>query len=117
MCRINDERIQKHLLAKSDLTFEKALEISQMMESANRDVLDLQSTLSPAPVNVLQKEFFISKLNCYHCGGHHSAVKCRLKDATCYYCKKKGHVAKVCRSRQICPRNFRGKERLQNTDA
>ena len=36
---------------------------------------------------------------CYQCGGNHFPGKCRFKDSECHYCGKKGHIAKVCRSK------------------
>lgn len=40
-CGVNDERIQRRLLAESALTFEKALQVAQAIESADRDTKDL----------------------------------------------------------------------------
>ena len=37
---------------------------------------------------------------CFRCGGSHSPVGCRFKDVSCNYCGKKGHIAKVCYSRE-----------------
>ena len=37
----------------------------------------------------------------YCCGrSNHTFDECRFKDATCRACKKKGHLASVCRSRK-----------------
>ena len=36
---------------------------------------------------------------CYRCGGKHQATNCPFKEAECYACGKKGHIAKVCRSK------------------
>ena len=33
-------------------------------------------------------------------GGRHPADKCRFKESDCHHCGKKGHLAKVCRSRK-----------------
>uniref|UniRef100_A0AAV2LR46 CCHC-type domain-containing protein n=1 Tax=Knipowitschia caucasica TaxID=637954 RepID=A0AAV2LR46_KNICA len=36
---------------------------------------------------------------CYRCAGHgHGPGECRFKDVECRVCKKKGHIAKACRS-------------------
>lgn len=37
---------------------------------------------------------------CNGCGGHHARAQCPFRDANCHNCKKKGHIAKVCRSKQ-----------------
>ena len=36
---------------------------------------------------------------CSRCGGKHSAAVCYFKDAECHYCKKRGHITRVCRRR------------------
>ena len=36
---------------------------------------------------------------CYRCAGNHSSNLCKFKEAKCYSCSKKGHIAKVCRSK------------------
>ena len=38
------------------------------------------------------------KTLCYRCGGNnHGPSDCRFKDVECHSCKKKGHLAQVCR--------------------
>ena len=55
---INDNRIQRRLLAESDLDFQKAFCIAQTMESADKSVIDLlkgdphSSTVSPGPSHI-----------------------------------------------------------------
>lgn len=35
--------------------------------------------------------------SCYRCGGDHLPSTCKCKDWECRVCKKKGHIARVCR--------------------
>lgn len=42
VCGVADDRIQRRLLAEPGLTLEKALEVAQATETANRDVRNLQ---------------------------------------------------------------------------
>ena len=39
-------------------------------------------------------------MECYRCGGAHLATDCCFKDSECRWCKKKGHIAHVCRSKK-----------------
>ena len=43
VCGIRDRRLQQHLLAETELTFQKALDISQAIGAAERNARDLQA--------------------------------------------------------------------------
>ena len=36
---------------------------------------------------------------CYRFGGKHNAASCKYKGSECHFCGKKGHLAKVCKSK------------------
>ena len=43
----------------------------------------------------------LSSQSCYRCGAtNHLPSECRFKDAVCHACKKRGRIAKVCRSKK-----------------
>ena len=46
-CGIRDRCLQQRLLAETDLTFQKALDISQAIEAAERNARDLQAKQQP----------------------------------------------------------------------
>lgn len=110
VCGINNDRYQRRLLAESKLTFEKALELSQSMESADKNVQELRSSDSEQQAEADVKQVLPSfrrfqndanvRAPCYRCGedGHHPAA-CRFKNTECSYCKKIGHIFRACRSR------------------
>ena len=98
VCGVNDSRIQRSLLQEPRLTYEKALEMAQSIEAAAKDVQKLQPMPSVQTVHRSQKQF-ISSSQCYRCGGNHSSNSCRFRSVTCRACGKRGHIAKVCRSR------------------
>ena len=61
VCEVNDERIQRLLLAESCLIFKKALELTTAMETADTKTHDIQQghfTENPKepPVNRISKE-------------------------------------------------------------
>ena len=108
VCEINDDAIQKRLLAESDkLSFAKALSLAQSYETAVRDATVLLP-VEQTPVHKVQpvsshKKPTISsqqtKKPCYRCGktGHLPST-CRFKSECCHFCKKIGHIKRVCKA-------------------
>ena len=102
VCGINDEKIQRRLLAERELTFKKAVDISLAFESALKYVVDIKTEATPSNVhrvNHREKNVKSPCVNqeCYHCGGKYDASSCKFRDAQCYKCERKGHLAKKCR--------------------
>ena len=71
------------------------------MESADKYAEDLQQDVNVKSVNAIktQPQKTHSTSLCYRCGGKHQATGCPFKEAECYACRKKGHIAKVCCSK------------------
>ena len=112
VCGLRSESTQRRLLAEKDLSLQKAMEIAQGMEAADRNAKSLKgSTLAIHKVRSLptapkhkspnQKPTEHSRTPCYRCGrSNHDQKDCRFRDATCHHCKKKGHIAPACRSKK-----------------
>jgi len=105
VCGINNEKIQRRLLAEPDLTLKKAEEIALAMELASKHVVDIQSTeTTPSKVHQINSagknkgKNPASNSECYRCGEKHEASTCRFKEVECFKCGKRGHLAKACRS-------------------
>lgn len=105
---VNNEKIQRRLLSEGELTFKKAFEIALSLETTAQHMADLQSTPSTsAMASASVKKVSSSKKQppksesdqCYRCGKDHHPSKCRFKDATCHYCKKKGHIVANCQKK------------------
>lgn len=105
VCGIGDERSQRRLLAEPNLDFKKAFQLAQSLEAADRNVKDLQHVPGrPDKLYRLHSQPDAGArrpqtLRCYRCGADHKPTDCGFKDAECHYCHKKGHIAKVCRSK------------------
>ena len=106
VCGIRDVRVQRRLLAESELNFKKAFEICQATELAHKNAQNLQNTQSsqksaPMPIMALQSRSGGKKQSkggvCYRCNSNqHQAADCCFKSADCHECGKKGHFAKAC---------------------
>ena len=122
VCGINDPRIQRRLLAESDLTYKSAFELAQSMETADRNTSDLQAAPSRSEPHNKSEDFHYTprappRFICYRCGGTHKAPDCKYKDAICNSCKKKGHLARACRSTPAnteAPRNRKQRQQANS---
>ena len=118
VCGVCHEGIQKKLLAEKELDFDKAYSIAIAIEAAEKDTKNLaQSSTTTQPVLFTRSKApstpranprrpqptehdKASGVSCYRCGGDHLAPACRHLNTECSYCKKKGHLARVCHSRK-----------------
>ena len=106
VCGINNDRIQQRLLSEKGLTYKKALELSQGLETAAKSVCELQSTKLEQPAQVhkvtLGRRGRVQMAGvargCFRCGNTaHSPAHCPFKGAQCHNCGKVGHIRKTCR--------------------
>ncbi|XP_070803581.1 uncharacterized protein, partial [Pituophis catenifer annectens] len=107
ICGVRDGRLQRRLLARSNLTLLIALDEARAQESSVKAAERLKSshltkaTQKTAPVHreasrTARRE---PRDGCASCGGSHSRQNCKFRDAVCRACKKRGHIARVCRSK------------------
>ena len=106
VCGLKSEAMQKKLLTEADLTFQRAIDIAQNMESAAANAKQLQSCTSAEhraeDVNKLQLTANAKGggNSCYRCGKpNHQPAQCCWKTAKCHYCGKIGHLLADCRQR------------------
>ena len=126
VCGVNDDAIQRRLLADQNLMFEKALATAQSLEAAAQNMKELhqesqQDEVEQGEVHKVrvstphesgsssEKEKLEmkdqrggrggSQFTCYRCGKTgHSPRQCRHKEAKCFKCGKIGHLRSVGRS-------------------
>ena len=103
VCGIRDARTQRRLLAEPELTFKKAFDLAQASETAEKNAKQLHQHPSPQPVHALSRPRNPARqhntASCYRCGGKHATRDCHCQDVVCHNCHKKGHLARVCRSK------------------
>lgn len=112
VCGMRDERLQYELLKKDTITYQDVVDALLSAESAGRDVRMIQdrvgagatsygpsvapplpSGVEPMDINAVQQNN--STRLCYRCGDRHPG-ECRFVNTVCRYCKKRGHVEKIC---------------------
>nr|CAI5821217.1 unnamed protein product [Callosobruchus analis] len=117
---LHSRRIQSRLLETRDLTLDRAVEISTSMEMSERDANQLHRKTNSVDAIVqknkrrnpnqdnatsrpsVSKTVHNSQINthksfCYRCGDtRHFANKCNMTNVICNFCKRKGHLQRVC---------------------
>ena len=101
MCGIQQLNIQRRLLAEANLILKRALELVLAIESAVKDMRDIQkaevsSTLMQIHMVDKRTHKFTSvkKPTYYRCGGNCLAPSCRFKDSVRRGCNKKGYLVR-----------------------
>ena len=115
VCSINYQATQKRFLAEKNLTLEKVLEIALAIEAADKDVKQLHKPATTAVMYQTQSKTrcpprqeasILRQVHkpCYRCLGNHAPQTCKFKEAECHKCKKVGHIAKACQTKQTFQR-------------
>ena len=76
VCGLRSEAIQKRLLTEAELDLKRTLEISQAMEAATKQTMELQGATSVDSANYVRssthkKTTRQARKSCYRCGGKH----------------------------------------------
>ena len=98
VCGIRNQKITQRLLSEADLTFEKAVRVSQAMEAADKGSKELCNITPQGTVNVHKVEVSKSQASkpCHRCRGNHSPDVCWYKKTECHNCGKVGHIQSAC---------------------
>jgi hypothetical protein len=102
---LRQESTQRRLLAETDLTYSKAIEMAKGMETAAKEARTLRDTDHNAPVvkkltATARMGTAMAQTSCYRCGRmNHRSDECKFRHSTCNACGKTGHIAPVCQSK------------------
>ena len=82
VCGLQKESTQKQLLLEDKLTFTKAVETTQNIESVDKQTLEMKN--GTVDRSCLVHQVFSSNYTCYRCGKlNHTASQCCYKDFDC----------------------------------
>lgn len=130
VCGLRDEYYINRLLIERTLTFKSACDIALGLELARRDARQLTQTAVPQIQGIqkvqVQTRSTKKKLaaprassastssTCYRCGYHHLHQDCPFKKEVCRNCGKKGHIARVCKSKTRAQHQISSQESPQD---
>lgn len=112
VCGMRDAKLQYELLKKDKLSYQDVVDAMFTYESAGKDARMIQDAaaadtpattpttstgVEPMDINAVQSKPSVRL--CYRCGDQH-AGECRFVNTVCRYCKKKGHLEKICLSKK-----------------
>lgn len=129
VCGMSDHKLQFELLRRDALEYRDVVDAMLSAESAGRDARMMHAPAAatataaaapppysepPAPepmeVNALRAKTNVRL--CYRCGDRHGG-ECRFANAVCHYCKKRGHIEKICTTKK---KNAPGKVNYADDD-
>ena len=129
ICGIRNSATRKKLL-NEDRTFQDALKVAIADEVASKETLEVQNDAKPGDESVHSMGNSRNLLNqqnrkpsvpsfqkysyaCYSCGStEHSRNQCRFRKVVCSRCKRRGHIARVCKKGNM--ENNRVEQRLDS---
>ncbi|UYV80200.1 K02A2.6-like, partial [Cordylochernes scorpioides] len=99
VCGLYNAKIQNRILSEGDISLAKVIEIALSMEAAEKNTKSFHLEQGEDCVDKLRMERKVESNfqngKCKHCGKQHKEL-CRFKEAICFKCNKKGHIASIC---------------------
>ncbi|XP_049269054.1 uncharacterized protein LOC125757516 [Rhipicephalus sanguineus] len=107
VCGIKNEAVRQRLLAEPNLAFQVAYDMAVAAEATakqQRDIRNQGRDETKDSTGLIQatrtkQDTAAEDSSCYRCNGKHAPQLCSFRKAACFKCKKIGHIAKACRSK------------------
>ena len=106
VCGIDDERIQRSLLAEKELPFARALDLARAVETAGKNTEEIKASKGLGTTEGTENTPVVHKIqsqghkSCYRCGwSGHAPKDCKFKETRCFVCKKIGNIGQACRAK------------------
>ncbi|XP_075553516.1 uncharacterized protein LOC142586149 [Dermacentor variabilis] len=107
VCGLQNEAVQQRLLAEHDLTFNVAYDMAATAEATAKQQRDIRmhgrdeakDCQGMIQATRTKQDATAEGSSCYRCNGKHAPHLCSFRKATCFKCKRVGHIARACRSK------------------
>ncbi|UYV70704.1 K02A2.6-like [Cordylochernes scorpioides] len=104
VCGLRNAKIQRRILSEGDVPLARVVGIALSMEAAEKNtrifhVNEPADSVDKIRAEVRNRYDREQKRKCIYCGRLHKDL-CRFREATCFRCGKRGHLATICRSRE-----------------
>ncbi|UYV82864.1 K02A2.6-like, partial [Cordylochernes scorpioides] len=95
---------KRRILSEGDVPLARVIEIALSMEAAEKNIKIFHFNEPADSVDKIRAEVGDrydreQRRKCKHCGRLHKDL-CRFREAACFRCGKRGHIATICRSRE-----------------
>eukprot|EP00731_Ephydatia_muelleri_P020855 Em0013g582a len=100
---MRNEMVQRRLLTEVNLTLARAIEIAETAEKAEKDAAEIHPNAKNQEVHRVPHagNDEASRPRCYRCGGRsHRPQDCRFMKEQCRFCRKQGHIERVCKAKE-----------------
>lgn len=97
-----------HISSVKSKSYSQKKKVSKSFGSSNAPTgASMQSTPKVTNSGLRSSQATSTSVNpCFGCGARHNRSECPFKGATCFLCKKVGHIQKVCHARTRQSRTF-----------
>jgi hypothetical protein len=106
---MDNSTLRTRLLVRKNLSFDSAIQEALLSHESSVAAQHLDRT-SSYDVNAFSGRHssnkqtdsqFVKDIICLSCDGNHRRSNCRFREAICHNCSKQGHIARVCRIKNI----------------
>ncbi|XP_065310651.1 uncharacterized protein [Dermacentor albipictus] len=108
VCGLQNEAVQRRLLAEHDLTFNVAYDMAATAEVTAKQQRDIRMQgrdeakycQGMIQATHTKQDAMAEGSSCYRCNGKHAPHLCSFRNAACFKWKRVGHIARACRSKE-----------------
>ncbi|XP_070389446.1 uncharacterized protein [Dermacentor albipictus] len=107
VCGLQNEAVHQRLLAEHDLTFKVAYDMAATAEATAKQQRDIRmhgrdeakDCQGMIQATRTKQDATAEGSSSYRCNGKHAPHLCSFRKAACFKCKRVGHIARACRSK------------------